>query len=140
MTIVLDHTVVAAADNERAARRLADTLGLAFAGFDGVDGKFATVRVNDTLRLFFVTAEQVATQHLAFAVDGPAFDGIIERLRGTGQAFGNSPRDVTNGRTDHPVATRGVLWLDPDGHLYEVMTDEPASTALSQHAATTAGT
>jgi catechol 2,3-dioxygenase-like lactoylglutathione lyase family enzyme len=123
MTIALDHTVVAAADNERAAHRFADTMGLAFEGFDGFDGKFATVRVNDTLRLFFVTVEHVVTQHLAFTVDGATFDGILERLRRTGQAFGNSPRDPANGRTDHPLAARGVLWLDPDGHLYEVMTD-----------------
>jgi len=123
--IVLDHTVVAAADSERAARRFAETMGLAFEGFDGVDGKFATVRVNDTLRLFFATAERAATQHLAFAVDGPTFDGIVERLRAAGQPFGPTPRDVTSGRTDHPLAARGVLWVDPDGHLLEVMTDAP---------------
>jgi catechol 2,3-dioxygenase-like lactoylglutathione lyase family enzyme len=128
VTIALDHTVVAAADNERAARRFADTMGLAFDGFDGVDGKFATVRVNDTLRLFFMTVDNVAAQHLAFTVDGPTFDGILERLRGTGQAFGSSPRELANGRTDHPLAARGVLWLDPDGHLYEVMTDVDAAS------------
>lgn len=124
MTITLDHTVVTAGDNERAAHRFADTMGLVFEGFDGVDGKFATVRVDDTLRLFFMTAEHVAAQHLAFSVDGPTFDGIVGRLRRAGQAFGNSPRDTANGRTDHPLAARGVLWVDPDGHLYEVMTDE----------------
>ena len=123
MTIVLDHTVIGASDNELAARRFAATMGLAFEGFDGVDGKFATVRVNDGLRLFFMKVEPVPAQHLAFAVDGPAFDAIVDRLRHAGQAFGNSPRDLTNGRTDHPLAARGLLWLDPDGHLYEVMTD-----------------
>jgi hypothetical protein len=82
MTITLNHTVLAAADNERAARRFAATMGLEFDGFAGVDGKFAAVRVNDQLRLFFVAVDPVVPQHLAFDVD-------------------------------------------PDGHLFEVMTDVP---------------
>jgi hypothetical protein len=36
--------------------------------------------------------------------------------------FGSSPRDPTNGRTDHPLAPRGLFWVDPDGHLFELMT------------------
>jgi len=125
MTITLNHTVLAAADNERAARRFAATMGLEFDGFAGVDGKFAAVRVNDQLRLFFVAVDPVVPQHLAFDVDGPTFDRIRDALTAAGQPYGSSPRDTRNGRTDHPLAARGLLWVDPDGHLFEVMTDVP---------------
>ena len=49
-------------------------------------------------------------------------DGILARLRARGIAFGNDPRDQTNGRTDHPFGGRGLFFLDPNGHLFEVMT------------------
>jgi catechol 2,3-dioxygenase-like lactoylglutathione lyase family enzyme len=125
MTVTLDHTVLGAADSERAARAFADLMGLAFEGFDGVDGRFAVVRVNEGLRLFFATAEPVAPQHVAFRVDGQAFERVLTGLRRAGLAYGSSPRDPANGRTEHPLAARGVFWVDPDGHLFEVMSDTP---------------
>jgi catechol 2,3-dioxygenase-like lactoylglutathione lyase family enzyme len=123
MTITLNHTVVPTSDNERAARRLADALDVPFTGFDGFDGKFATVRVSDTLRLLFMTVDEVAPQHLAFDVDGATFDRIRLRLERVGQPYGSSPWEADNGRTDHPLSARGLFWRDPDGHLFEVMTD-----------------
>lgn len=125
MTITLNHIVLSASHNERAARRFADAVGATFEGFDGVDGKFATVRVNDTLRLFFVTVDDVVPQHLAFDLDGETFDRILNRLQEAGQPYGSSPREPGNGRTDHPLATRGLFWTDLDGHLFEIMTDAP---------------
>jgi hypothetical protein len=44
-----------------------------------------------------------------------------DRLR-AGPGVRQHPRDLAAGRPGHPLAARGVLWLDPDGHLYEVMT------------------
>jgi catechol 2,3-dioxygenase-like lactoylglutathione lyase family enzyme len=122
MSVTLDHTVVAATDNLVAARRFAVIMGLVLEGQEGVDGKFVSVRVNETLRLFFVTISPVATQHLAFVVDDTTFDAVVNRLKDEGMPFGSSPRDPTNGRTDHPIASRGLFWVDPDGHLYELMT------------------
>jgi len=122
MRINLDHTVVASTDSESAARRFAEIMGLRVGDREGVDGKFVSVRVNDELRLFFVTADNVMSQHLAFVVDDPLMNRIIDQLQRMGIPFGSSPHDATNGRTDHPLAERGVFWADPDGHLFEVMT------------------
>ena len=122
MSITLDHTVVGSSDNEAAAKRFAGIMGLERGEREGVDGKFVAVRVNETLRLFFVTSDKVMGQHLAFVVNDATFDGILGRLRQMGVTYGNSPRDPANGRTDHPLASRGLFWTDPDGHLFEVMT------------------
>jgi hypothetical protein len=110
MRITLDHTVIASANNETAARRFADIMGLCVGEREGADDKFISVRVNDTLRLFFVSASSVMCRHLAFVVDDGTFDQILDRLRRMQAPFGNSPRDTGNGRTDHPLcATRAVL-------------------------------
>ncbi len=81
--------------------------------------------MNDALRLFFVSTGNVMCQHLAFVVDSPTFDQILDQLHQKRIPFGNNPRDVENGRTDHPFAARGLFWTDPDGHLFEVMTSAP---------------
>jgi catechol 2,3-dioxygenase-like lactoylglutathione lyase family enzyme len=120
--ITLEHTVINSSEAEAAARRFTEVMGLEVGGREGVDGKFIWVRVNDTLRLFFVTTEKMTSQHLAFVVDDASFDQIVNRLLQKGVRFGNSPRDTENGRTDHPFAPRGLFWTDPDGHLYEIMT------------------
>ncbi len=125
MTITLDHTVIASANNETAAQRFADVMGLHVGEREGAGDKFISVRVNDTLRLFFVSAGTVMCQHLAFVVDDWTFDQVLHRLSRMQMPFGNSPRDTRNGRTDHPFAPRGLFWTDSDGHLFELMTSRP---------------
>lgn len=119
MAIVIDHIVLPARDNEASARFLAAILGVPYAG---PDRHFAPVRVNDTFSVVFLTTPEVAALHLGFHIAEEDFDGILARLRARGIAFGNDPRDQTNGRTDHPFGGRGLFFLDPDGHLFEVMT------------------
>ena len=122
MKIRLDHTVVACRDGELSASRFAEIMGLGTEEREGVDGKFAPVRVNAELRVFFVSSNYVMPQHLAFVVDDAAFEGILERLRRGQILFGDSPHDARNGRVGHPFASRGLFWADDDGHLFEVMT------------------
>lgn len=38
-----------------------------------------------------------------------------------GVAYGSQPNDPTNGRIDHPLSERGLFFLTPDGHLFELM-------------------
>ena len=35
---------------------------------------------------------------------------------------GSNPREVTNRRTDHPFGGKGLFFVDPNGHLFEIMT------------------
>lgn len=120
MAIILNHVVVHGADNVAAARAFADVMGLRLGPPEGIDGKFATVPVNESLKLFFVTAESTAPQHLDFEVDATTFDAILSRLRARGIPFGNDPRDPANGRTDHPFAAQGCFWHHGNGPLFEV--------------------
>ncbi len=93
-------------------------MGLAY---EGPDRHFAPVRVNDGLTVDFLTVAEPQGHHLAFDVDAGRFDAILARLRALGIAYGNDPAQPDNGRTDHPIAARGVLFLDSSGNLWEVM-------------------
>lgn len=125
MTITLNHTVVFAKDNDKAAHEFAENMGLKLEGYEGIDNKFATVRINAELSVFFMTIESdIPQQHLAFSVDEHTFDQILDRLRKRNVTFGNSPHESNNQRTDHPFASRGLFWANLDGCLVEVMTDE----------------
>lgn len=125
MTITLNHTVVFAKDNDKAAHEFAENMGLKLEGYEGIDNKFATVRVNAELSVFFMTIENnTPQQHLAFSVDGHTFDKIFDRLCERNVSFGSSPHEPNNQCTDHPFATRGLFWTNLDGCLVEVMTDE----------------
>ena len=97
MPISLNHTIVSAADNERAARFFATVMGLEYTG---PDRHFAPVRVNESLTLDFLTVPEPPGSHLAFDVD---------------------PATPDNGRTDHPLCPRGLYFADDSENLYELM-------------------
>jgi hypothetical protein len=118
MTITLNHTIVPAHDNERAARLFAEIMGLTY---DGPDRHFAPVRINDQLTLDFMTVHKPQGHHLAFDVDPATFDQVLIRLRRLRIPYGNDPRQPDNGRTDHPMAKRGLLFRDTSGNLWEIM-------------------
>jgi catechol 2,3-dioxygenase-like lactoylglutathione lyase family enzyme len=119
MAITINHTVVPAKDNEAAARFFAEVMGLRY---EGPNRHFAPVRVNDTFTLDFLTAEAVHPQHIAFHVGEDDFRAILGRIQAMGLDYGNHPRERTNRRTDHPFGGNGLYFVDPNGHLYEIMT------------------
>ncbi|AJT65242.1 hypothetical protein T261_3574 [Streptomyces lydicus] len=121
MTVTLNHTIVPAVDHLAAARRFATVMGLEELPPAGREGHFAPVRVNDTLTLDFMTVPDPQGSHLAFDVDAETFDGILARLRAAGIAYGSSPTDPENGRTDHPLCARGLFFADEGRILYEIM-------------------
>ena len=77
MTIMLDHTIVPARDNEASARFFAHIFGL---DYEGTASHCAPVRVNDSLVLDFDTRATFDVQHYAFKVSEPEFDQIMGRL------------------------------------------------------------
>jgi len=89
MTITLNHTIVPARDKEAAARSFAQLFGL---NFEGSSGRFAPVRVNETLTLDF--DDQVGAfeiHHYAFHVSDAEFDAILQRVQAAGLPFGSTP-------------------------------------------------
>jgi len=68
------------------------------------------------------TDGEVVAQHLALALDRPAFMAAVGRLQELGVAFGNDPEAATNGLWEDSHGTFGrVYFLDPAGHLLELV-------------------
>jgi catechol 2,3-dioxygenase-like lactoylglutathione lyase family enzyme len=121
--IALDHVGVPVRDAAAAASFLAEILGLAPARPEGPEGEMCCLPIGQSGQLLFCSAQSVSPQHIAFRVDSAAFAGVVNRLRGKGVAFGNDPEDITNGQTadPHGGGHGRVYFLDPDGHLLEVV-------------------
>ena len=120
MTITLNHTFVWARDKDAAARLFAEIFGLRF---EGLRGRFAPVRVNDTLTLDFRDAKgAIASQHYAFHVSDAEFDAILQRVKKAGLAFGSGPWSLEDGKLNDWNGGRGFYYKDHDGHVIELMT------------------
>ena len=119
MTIVLDHTIVPARDNEASARFFAHIFGLEY---DSAASHFAPVRVNESLVLDFDTRATFDWQHYAFKVSYPEFDAISQRVKDEGLAYGSGPFSPDDMAINHRGDGRGFYFKDPNGHLLEVLT------------------
>ena len=119
MTIVLDHTIVPARDKEESARFFAHIFGLEY---QGPVSHFAPVRINDTLTIDFDNWDSFERHHYAFKVSEAEFDGILDRVRGQGLAYGSGPRSAEDMEINHRHGGRGFYFRDPNGHLLEVLT------------------
>ena len=119
MTITLNHTIVPAKDKEASARFFADIFGLRY---EGANGHFAPVRVNDTLTLDFDNDDRFDTHHYAFHVSDAEFVAILKRVQEAGIAYGSDPWNLENRQLNSWNGGRGVYFRDPNGHILELMT------------------
>jgi catechol 2,3-dioxygenase-like lactoylglutathione lyase family enzyme len=120
--IAIDHIAVLARDVAASARFMAEILGVAPGEPDGPDGEMFRLPVNESGSLLYFPADDIPGQHIAFRVDEPTFDAVVDRLRARGLVFRNDPEDPTNMRTSDFLGGHGrVFFLDPDNHLFEVM-------------------
>jgi catechol 2,3-dioxygenase-like lactoylglutathione lyase family enzyme len=120
--ITIDHIGVLARDVAASAGFLAEILGLAPGWRDGPDGEMFRLQIGATGSLLYFPADEVPGQHLAFRVDEPTFDAVVDRLRARGVIFGNDPEDQTNLQTSDFLGGHGrAFFRDPNGHLFEVM-------------------
>jgi catechol 2,3-dioxygenase-like lactoylglutathione lyase family enzyme len=120
MTITLNHTIVPARDKEASARFFAQLFGLRF---EGPDGHFAPVRVNETFTLLF--DDDIGAfegHHYAFHVSDAEFDAILQRVQAAGLAFGSAPWALEDAKLNDWNGGRGVYFKDLDGHILELMT------------------
>ena len=119
MTITLNHTIVPAYDKDASARFFAEIFGLKY---EGSQGHFAPVRVNQTLTLDFDDAEDFDSHHYAFHVSDPEFDAILSRVQEAGIPFGSDPWNLENRKLNDWNGGRGVYFRDPNGHILELLT------------------
>ncbi len=121
MAIELDHLLVPSRDRPKAARQLAELLGVPWSE-SGV-GPFCPVYVNDVLTLDFDQAEgDFPVQHYAFRVSEGDFDAILGRIRAAGIPYRGSPHGPDDLRTGTWNGGRLVYWNEPDGHVWELLT------------------
>ena len=119
MPVQLNHTIVAASDKRRSARSLAKLLDLAA---PTAYGPFEVVQLDNAVSLDFIDDPEIHPQHYAFLVTEQEFDGIFGRIRARGLDFWADPFQQHPGEINTHDGGRGVYWLDPDGHLLEIIT------------------
>ena len=123
MVVVLNHTIVRAADKNAAARFFAELLGLAV---EEPSGPFTPVRVNSDLTLDFDDRHPAVPTHFGFLVDDDCFDRILHHLDERSDVpFGSGPEHGWDRRINHLAGGRGVYVAAPDGHSYEFFTTPP---------------
>jgi len=119
MPVRLNHTIVAARDRQTSARFLADVLGLPV---PTTYGPFWVVQLANDVSLDFVDDDDVHPRHYAFLVTEAEFDEIFGRIRARGLDFWADPFQRLPGEINTHDGGRGVYWLDPDGHVLEIIT------------------
>lgn len=119
MVVELNHTIVPAHDKVASARFFARIFGL---HYDGKVSHFAPVRVNDRLTLDFDDEDVFEPHHYAFKVSETDFDEIFGRIKQEGISYGSEPRCLDDMRINRRGGGRGVYFLDPNGHILEILT------------------
>ena len=127
MSVRLNHTIVWCRDQKRSARFLSEILGRrAPVRF----GPFLVVDVDNGVSLdFHGTDDDVAPQHYAFLIDEEDFDAIFARIHERGLDYWADPGRTRRGEINRNDGGRGLYFLDPDGHVLEIITRPYGSAA-----------
>ena len=120
MDVQLNHTIVWCGDKHKSASFLVDLLELdrpvSF-------GPMLVVRLSNSVSLdFYEQAGKIALQHYAFLVGDADFARIFARINERKIEYWADPGRQRSGETYEHNGGRGCYFLDPDGHLLEVMT------------------
>jgi catechol 2,3-dioxygenase-like lactoylglutathione lyase family enzyme len=119
MPVQLNHTIVAARDKREAASFLADLLGLSA---PTTFGPFSVVQLANDVSLDFIDDAEAHPRHYAFLVTEDEFDEIFARIRARGLDFWADPFQQHPGEINTHGGGRGMYWLDPNGHVLEIIT------------------
>ena len=122
MSVQLNHHIVHARDPERAARWLADILGL---DEPTTWGPFHIVQTANDVGIDFMATDDerdLVPKHYAFLVSEEEFDEIFGRITEQGLEFWADSGQNQSGQINHHDGGRGVYWCDPDGNLLEMIT------------------
>jgi catechol 2,3-dioxygenase-like lactoylglutathione lyase family enzyme len=123
MSVSLNHTIVRCRDKKASARYLTDTLGLPEAM---PWGPFMVVEMGNGVSLDYYDVSdaegEIASQHYAFLVSEDEFGEIFGRLQAAGQDYWADPALSRQGEVNRNDGGRGVYFMDPDGHLLEIIT------------------
>jgi len=119
MPVKLNHTIVYSSDQQASASFLAEILGLpAPTRF----GPFSVVQVANEVSMDFLEEGPVHPQHYAFLVDDGTFDEVHRRILDRGIPYWADPGRRMEQQVNTRDGGRGLYWLDPDGHILEILT------------------
>jgi catechol 2,3-dioxygenase-like lactoylglutathione lyase family enzyme len=125
MSVELNHTIVPAADKWASAKFLAGILGLE-AGPEWAD--FVPIRLANAVMLDFAKRAAFRLLHLAFLVSDAEFDAALARLKVANAAFYADFDRSGRGEINHLYGGRRVYFDDPNGHLFELITQPHGPT------------
>jgi catechol 2,3-dioxygenase-like lactoylglutathione lyase family enzyme len=131
MAAQLDHLILKVTDAPRSVEFYTRILGFTF---EGLDGPFSVVRVNEGLTLQLAPWGTSGGAHLAFAMSRTELELVFQRIRETGMEFGDSFHSVGNQRgPGEEAGARGpgkaLYFFDPDRHLVEIRHYEATESA-----------
>jgi catechol 2,3-dioxygenase-like lactoylglutathione lyase family enzyme len=120
VSVQLNHTIVWCRDKRKSAGFLVDILGLP------KPTKFGPMLVvklgNDVSLDFYENDDEISSQHYAFLISEDEFDRVFARIGAKGLQYWADPGRERPGETYRHNGGRGLYFVDPDGHLLEVMT------------------
>lgn len=120
MAIEFNHTIVWARDSRPSATFLAEILGLPA---PRKWGPFQVVATANGVNLDFMDRKgEVLSRHFAFLVSEAEFDQIFGRIHERGLSYWADPGRTKLGEINDHDGGRSVYFLDPDGHLLEIIT------------------
>lgn len=123
--VELNHTIVAARDQDATARFFTEVLGLAE---PQRFGPFLMVQPENSVTLDVAAADgEITPQHYAFLVRDDEFDEIFGRITERGLKYWADPHHTEPDTINTRDGGRGFYFDDPNGHILEVLTREYGS-------------
>ena len=120
MAVDLNHTIVHCRDKWASANLLSEVLGLPP---PSSFGPFAVVSVANGVSLDYLEGTDLhPPQHYAFLVSESEFDEIFQRLIDRETPYWADPSRTQAQQINTNDGGRGLYWLDPDGHILEILT------------------
>lgn len=120
MEIQLNHTIVPARDRRASAEFLGGILGVPTSPDVA---RFTPLTLTNGVTLDYMNLADSPMRHYAFLVSEDTFDAAFGRVRAAGLTYWADPHREQEGEIYHTsTGGRGVYFLDPDGHLMELLT------------------
>ncbi|QTN21476.1 VOC family protein [Rhizobacter sp. AJA081-3] len=131
MAVHLDHLMIPSKSSEAAARTLAEILGVTWA--PAKVGPFIAVHVNDSLTIDFDEwTDEFPKGHYCFRVSELEFQVILARLVASGIAYRSLPHGPNDYQVNTSLGSLIVYWDEPDGHVWELLTQSYARDSGKQ--------
>lgn len=127
MNVELNHTIVWCRDKQTSSAFLTEILGLPAAT---PFGPMLVVKLANNVSLDFYNNDgEISSQHYAFLIPENDFDQVFGRILAKGLPYWADPGRQRPGEIYKLNGGRGVYFVDPDGHLLEIMTQPYESSA-----------